>query len=70
MSASDIAIRAELATLQDSVSEVSARLERQAQMEKKLLTAVETISAKVEALVNREKDFKFLRKGLTADYLS
>jgi hypothetical protein len=68
--AQNIAIRTELAALQDNLSEVQARLEKQAQVEKKLLSAVELISSKVESLVDREKDFRFLRKGLTGDYLS
>jgi hypothetical protein len=68
--AQNIAIRTELAALQDNLSEVQARLEKQAQVEKKLLSAVELIGSKVESLVDREKDFRFLRKGLTGDYLS
>eukprot|EP00282_Hemiselmis_andersenii_P040947 CAMPEP_0172058992 /NCGR_PEP_ID=MMETSP1043-20130122/7176_1 /TAXON_ID=464988 /ORGANISM="Hemiselmis andersenii, Strain CCMP441" /LENGTH=65 /DNA_ID=CAMNT_0012718627 /DNA_START=20 /DNA_END=217 /DNA_ORIENTATION=- len=65
-----MAIRAELTSIQDSINEVAARTERSAHTEKKLLAAIETIAAKVESLLDREKDFKFLRKGLTGDYLS
>lgn len=68
--AQNIAIRTELAALQENLSEIQARQERQAQIEKKLLSAVESISSKVESLVDREKDFRFLRKGLTGDYLT
>lgn len=68
--AQSIAMRTEVAALQESISEIQARMERSSQIEKKLLTAMETIASKVDSLVDREKDFRFLRKGLTGDYLS
>ena len=45
------------------------KLERSAMIEKKMLLALESLTAKVDSLVSRETDFKYLRSSVNTDWM-
>ena len=52
-----------------SVDGMQDKLERSTMIEKKMLMALESLTIKVDSLVSRETDFKYLRSSVNQDWI-
>lgn len=59
----------EMKQMREVVDGMQEKLERSAMIEKKMLLALESLTAKVDSLVSRETDFKYLRSSVNTDWM-
>lgn len=62
-------IQAEVKHLSEIVHGMQDKLERSTMIEKKMLMALESLTIKVDSLVSRETDFKYLRSSVNQDWI-
>mmetsp|Transcript_8425 Transcript_8425/g.19670 ORF Transcript_8425/g.19670 Transcript_8425/m.19670 type:complete len:362 (+) Transcript_8425:471-1556(+) len=62
-------LQSEIHSLNSKVVEITKQVERNTEMEQKMMSLIVNIGSKVDTLVNRDKDFKFLKEGIGQDWL-
>eukprot|EP00286_Rhodomonas_abbreviata_P019204 CAMPEP_0181292202 /NCGR_PEP_ID=MMETSP1101-20121128/2378_1 /TAXON_ID=46948 /ORGANISM="Rhodomonas abbreviata, Strain Caron Lab Isolate" /LENGTH=775 /DNA_ID=CAMNT_0023396651 /DNA_START=258 /DNA_END=2582 /DNA_ORIENTATION=- len=61
-------LQGELRVLREQIDLMQEKAEKSAQLEKKMLQALEGLTAKVDSLMQRDQDFKFLRGATAQDW--
>ena len=59
----------EMKQMREAIDAMQEKLERSTMIEKKMLLALESLTTKVDSLVSRETDFKYLRNSVNTDWM-
>jgi len=62
-------IQQEVREMKETLVDLQEGVQRSQQQEKKIMQAMESLATKVDSLLQRETDFKFLRKGIGQDWI-
>jgi len=62
-------VKMEMKQMREAIDAMQEKLERSTMIEKKMLLALESLTTKVDSLVSRETDFKYLRNSVNTDWM-
>lgn len=69
MGAGSAHIQAELRGIKEQIEQIQDRADKTVQVEKKMMVLLEALTSKVNSLMEREQDFKFLRGASVGDWI-
>jgi len=62
-------MKMEFRQLREAMDHIQEKADRSAMIEKKMLLALESLTTKIDSLLGRENDFKFLRNNVGQDWM-
>jgi len=62
-------IRSDVEEMNNKIGQMQEKIDTSAIVEKKVLLVLESLTNKVDSIVSRENDFKYLRNSLSQDWI-